>query len=243
VKGFLGFVLFLAVSGISCSEKEDLSESTKGSDSGRVVEVLEMPEGYDKNQDMHEAARSLGVGIEDLIKLGRNFTLDGGSHTWVYRFDEEGRLTDTLLFRRTDDGQNPAHPNPRPIVEGEKIITKVFRETVANRLIRRVELNADEIAHELDKIEQYLIGYLGEEKFRFYYEGGEIDEPDDHLVPEQEGDGSDPDPFAPNPPVTKEEWRETISFLNHMEAQSIAWLIRSYREEAKEAEERKGKRD
>lgn len=238
MKGFFGFVLLPVFLSISCSEKEDLPESTRESESGRVVEELEMPEGY--VVDLKEAANALGVGIEDLIKCGKNFTLDGGSHAWIYRFDETGSLTDTLLFRRPD----PLHPNPRSTVEGEKRTEKVYRETVENRMIRRVELNADEIAHELEEIEKYVIGYLGEEKYRFYYEGGQADEPDDHLVPEQEGGGSDPDPFASEPKVVSaEERRENIQWMNHYHAQSIAWFIQVYREEAKEVEESKGKSD
>jgi hypothetical protein len=229
-------VLFLTVAITSCGEDNPLPKDEGNNEPERVVEEEVVGEGYWKS--LAELAERAGFPNGEFLKVGMSVSLAEGGPVWIVRHDEAGRFSHALLFRWSDYDQHPALPNPRPIVEGEKRTLKVYRETIRGRLLRRVELNADEIAQELREIEDYLIGVIGEGRYRFYYQGGRPDEP------EQEPVGDDSDPFASEPTtMTADQMRETVNQMNHHEAASVARQLRGYRATMEEAENQHGKRD
>ena len=218
----VGWLLLILVVG-SCEPQELARESRHDSGGGRIVEKLEVPGNYPRNQV--ELAALMGVPSDDLLRCATELTADGGSHRWIYRFDASGRFSSAILFRWSDHDQHPLHPNPRPRVEGEPVVLHVFRETIVDGMLQRAELTPDEIAQEFGALESYLMDSLGEERYRFYYEGGEPDGPDPDREPGENEDGW----FSTESRLSEDELRDIVDWINHKTASDITGLIRDYR--------------
>jgi hypothetical protein len=234
----IGIIIVLAFAITACRTKNSTAKVANESSSDRIIERIELPDHY--NKTLAEIAQSCGCSMETTIRCVHSSTLDMGSHTWIYCYDESGQFSHAILFRWSDHENYDPHHKP---VDGKTIKLQVFRETIENEVLVRTELFDDEIDKELNKITDYLIEYLGEPNFKFYSEGGMIPE---LTAPDELGNEpvlvDDPvlvnDPFAvTEQPKTNEQKRQFCIQMSQNEAAHIARFIYYYRTPIKGVEE------
>ena len=196
-------------------------------------------EDYDlehRTRNRNERILTPAYPLDGLIQLGISSSLDGSSHNWVSCYDEKGNPLYQILFRYPDYTLGEGHPNYRPKDECDKTATWIFRQTVEGGRLRIAELNQLGARHEMDRLERYLKGFIGEKVYQSYYMGGEVYDPVDWLDDEPDDPFEPVDPFAPASPPEKlskaEEQRRAklvVEAFNHSLSAQLARMIRRFR--------------
>lgn len=218
--------LFIAFAFVitGCDVRNTSSNSTVAGSAERMKEEFEYEVSDNYGGNLSRLAESFDVPVADIIKCGYGTSLDMGSHRWIYRWDELGRFKYAILFRWSDHDQDTFDPSPELVVNGKVRTLNVFRETIENATLRRIELRDDEIVTELESISNYLREFLGNDMYEFYYQGGQPQQPESEVEQQAETD-----PFAYKLPRTKEQLRQQLVLMNHSTAAATAQLIRDYR--------------
>ena len=212
---------------LSCGEQEAGKQAQGEAVSQRVIEVLEL-------RDSHvwtpaEIAETLDLSTSDILLCRSDHTFDGGSHRWIYRFDDLGQFSHAILFRWSDHEEVRLRRNPRPSADGKERTLEVFRETVSNDKLLRIALTTEEAMEDLAEIEAYLVAFLGEKTYRAYYQGAIPEEPE---TKNGFGDQSSGERLANLESKSSRESRELANAHNHDTARRIATMIRNYRKVA-----------
>ena len=146
---------------------------------------------------------------EGLLPFVTSSTLDGNTHRWIYKIDDEGKREWGLLFLRSGSKS--------------EITYDVFRETYSGLEVTRTRLTADEVAARIDRIRNLLDQSGAIARFDYFYAGGRL--PEDESMPLDEED-----PFgSPRTDIDSEEVRQEIAdHINKYTLWDMATAIRYY---------------